>query len=116
MVNMPWKKKPIEPVEDSTNTDTPETAVEKLIQEHESTHIGAPRVSARRLLQEQLRSAFDEELKEAAGELLEAQGTAIKEIVEEQRRIIREVIEEEKKAIWTRIGEIKQSISRLQIE
>ena len=93
MVNMPWEKK-------ETNGG-------------ESTDIDAQREAVRRLVQDEIRSALDEELKMATQELLEEQRTAIRQMVEEQKRVIREAVDEERKAIWVRLEEIRQAISKI---
>ena len=73
----------------------------------------AQRDAVRKLIEAEIRSVVDEEMRKAAQELLEEQRMAIRQMVEEQRKIIREAVEEEKKAIWARGEEMRQSISRI---
>jgi soluble cytochrome b562 len=94
MESMPWKKKETEREEESTDMDDQREAV-------------------RRLVQDEIRSALDEELKMATQELLEEQKAAIKQMVEEQKRVIREVVDGERKEIWVRLEEIRQAISKI---
>ena len=82
-------------------------------QVRESNSMEAQREAVRRLIEVEIRSVVDEELRKAAQELLEEQRKAISQMVEEQRMVIREVVEEEKKAIWSRVEDLRQSISRI---
>lgn len=71
------------------------------------------REAVKKLINAEVRSLIDEELRRAAQELLEEQRMAIKQMVEEHRSVIREVVEEEKKEIRGRVEELKKSILKL---
>jgi polyhydroxyalkanoate synthesis regulator phasin len=71
------------------------------------------RGSVRRLMETEVGSIVEDEIKAAAKELVEEQRVAIREAVGEHKRIIREVLEEEKLAIRARAEEIRASIVRL---
>ena len=71
------------------------------------------RASVRRIIQSEVSNLVDEEIRNAAKELVEEQRRAIREAVEEHRRVIREVVEEEKVAVRARVDEIRKSIARL---
>ncbi len=71
------------------------------------------RNAVKKLIETEIRSVVDEELRKAAEELMEEQRRAIRQMVEEQKKVIREVVEEEKKAIWMRVEELRQSISKI---
>lgn len=71
------------------------------------------REAVRQLIEGEVKSVIDEEMRNAAQELLEEQRKAIRHMVEEQRRAIREAVEEEKKAIWQRVEELRKSIVKL---
>ncbi len=79
----------------------------------EGASVDDQRDAVRKLIEAEIRSVVDEEMRKAAQELLEEQRMAIRQMVEEQRKIIREAVEEEKKAIWARVEEMRQSISRI---
>jgi hypothetical protein len=65
----------------------------------------------RRLIENDIRSDIDIEIRQAADELLMVRREAIKEVVEEQRKAVKEIVKEEKKAVWTRLDDIRDSIS-----
>lgn len=71
------------------------------------------RNAVKKLIETEIRSVVDEELRKAAEELIEEQRRAIRQMVEEQKRVIRDVVEEEKKAIWVRVEELRQSIAKI---
>ncbi len=77
------------------------------------TNVTEYREAVRKLIETEVRSVIDEDLRKAAQELLEEQRKAIREMVEEHRVAIREAVEEEKKAIRTRIEELKKSMLKL---
>jgi hypothetical protein len=71
------------------------------------------REAVKRLIETEVGSIVDEEIRKAARELVEEQRKAIREAVEEHKLVIRQVVEEEKKAIWSRLEELRRSIIRL---
>lgn len=71
------------------------------------------REAVKKLINAEVKSALDEELRKAAQELQEEQRKAIHELVEEHKAAIREVVEEEKLAIWARADELKKSILKM---
>ena len=73
------------------------------------------RDTVRKLIEEEMQSVIDEEMRKAHEELLEEQRKAIRQVVEEQRQAIRQVVEEEKKAVWARVEDLRKSISKLGI-
>ena len=73
----------------------------------------AQREAVKSLIEAEIRSVVDEEMRKAAQELLEEQRKAIKQMVEEQKKVIWEAVEEEKKAIWARVAELRESISKI---
>ncbi len=79
----------------------------------EGPKVNDHRDGVRKLIQEEMQSVIDEEMRKAHEELLEEQRKAIRQVVEEQRQAIRQVVEEEKKAVWARVEELRTSISKL---
>ena len=88
------------------------------IVDHESKvkrgkNVNEYREAVRSLIETEVKSVIDNEMKMAAQELLDEQRNAIREMVEENRVAIREAVEEEKKAIRSRIEEMRRSILNL---
>lgn len=108
----PWGKKGNENESESPAVEPREENENK----GEMLDIEAQKEAIKRLLQDKIKDAFDEELRKATEELMKEQRTAIKEMVEEQRRLIKETVEDEKKAIWEKVEEIRQSISTIGIK
>ena len=79
------------------------------------TDVAEYREAVKKLIETEVKDAIDEELRNAAQELLEEQRKAIRQMVEEHRLAIKEAVEEEKKAIWTRVEELRRSILKLGI-
>ncbi len=71
------------------------------------------RAAVQNLIQKEVGSMIDEEIRAAAHELVEEQRKAIREAVEEHKLVIRQVVEEEKVAIRARVEELRRSIIRL---
>ncbi len=71
------------------------------------------RASVKRLIQTEVGNIIDEEIRNAARELVEEQRTAIREAVEEHKLIIRQVVEEERQALRSRVEDIRRAIVRL---
>ena len=71
------------------------------------------RESVRKLIDDEVKNALDEELRKAAQELIEEQKRAITEIVEEHRSAIKQVVEEEKKEIWAKAKALRKSIQKI---
>jgi polyhydroxyalkanoate synthesis regulator phasin len=71
------------------------------------------RKAVKKLIQTEVSSIIDEEMRKAAQELLEEQRKAIRQVVEEHRQAIHQAVEEEKKAIWGRLEELRRSIMKL---
>ena len=79
------------------------------------TNVSEYREAAKILTETEIKEIMDEDLRNAAQELLEEQQKAIAQMVQEHKLAIKEAIEEEKKAIWTRIEELRRSILKLGI-
>ena len=79
----------------------------------EGNKVGDYRDAVRQLIEKEMKSVVDEEMRKAAEELLEEQRKAIRQVLEEQKKTIREVVEEEKKAVWGRLEELRDSVSKL---
>jgi hypothetical protein len=73
------------------------------------------RASVKNLIQTEVGSIIDEEIRLAARELVEEQRKAIREAVEEHKLIIRQVVEEEKRKMRTKIDDLQRSIIKLGI-
>jgi uncharacterized membrane protein len=71
------------------------------------------RENIRKLMQDNLQNAFDEETQKATQELLEEQRKAIRQILEEHKIILRQIVDEEKKTIWERADLLRQSILKM---
>jgi hypothetical protein len=71
------------------------------------------RTSVKNLIEKEVGDIINEEIRNAAKELVEEQRNAIREAVEEHKLIIRQVVEEEKVEIRMRINELRKSIIRL---
>ncbi len=71
------------------------------------------RDAVRKVIEQVMKNAIDEEMRKAGEELLEERRKAIQQVLEEQKQAIRQVVEEEKKAVWERIEELRTSLSKL---
>jgi uncharacterized membrane protein len=77
------------------------------------TDITKYRENIRKLMQDSLQSALDQETQKATQELLEEQRKAIRQILEEHKIILRQIVDEEKKNIWERADSLRQSILKM---
>lgn len=77
------------------------------------TDITRYRENIRKLMQDSLQNAFDQETQKATQELLEEQRKAIRQIVEEHKTILKQIVDEEKKTIWERADLLRESILRM---
>jgi len=68
------------------------------------------RASLKQLIQREAQPLVDEEIRQAAQELIQEQWKAIRQVSEEHKQTIRDVVEQEKVAIRARIEELKRSI------
>lgn len=83
---------------------------------HEGTaNVDEDREAVRKVINSEIKNAFDEELRKAVQELQEEQRKAIRQIIENQKMALRGVVEEEKKAIWARADEFKKSILNIEL-
>ena len=71
------------------------------------------RASVKNLIEKEVGTIMDEEIRNAARELVEEQRKAIREAVEEHKLVIRQVVDEEKLAIRAKVEELRRSIIRL---
>jgi polyhydroxyalkanoate synthesis regulator phasin len=71
------------------------------------------RASAKLATEGEITATIQEEIRNAAKELVEEQRMAIRLAVEEQKRIIREVLEQEKLSIRANLETTRESIIRL---
>jgi uncharacterized membrane protein len=75
--------------------------------------MGEYRDTIRKLIGDEVRAAFDEEVRKAEQELIEEQRKAVRQILEEHKVAIRQIVEEEKKSIWEKAEALRKSILNL---
>ena len=75
--------------------------------------MGEYKDTIRKLIGDQVRAAYDEEVRKAEQELREEQRKAVRHILEEHRAAIRQVVEEEKKSIWEKAEALRKSMLNL---
>jgi hypothetical protein len=71
------------------------------------------RDSIRKLINDEIKSTLEEEMKKAAQELMEEQRKAVRQIMDEHRSAIRQIVEEEKKEIWEKAEALRRSILKV---
>jgi len=75
--------------------------------------MGEYKDTIRKLIGDQVRAAYDEEVRKAEQELREEQRNAVRQILEEHKVAIRQIVEEEKKSIWEKAEALRKSILNL---
>ena len=71
------------------------------------------REKIKKLMEDETRKTFDEEIQKAAQELKEEEHKALKSIADEYKAAIRQVVEEEKKSIQGKTEALMQSILKM---
>jgi uncharacterized membrane protein len=78
-----------------------------------TSNIDEYRESIRKLINDEIKSALEEEMKKAAQELMEEQRKAVRQILDEHKTAIRQIVEEEKKEIWEKAEALRKSILKV---
>jgi hypothetical protein len=71
------------------------------------------RASVKRMIQTEVGTMIDEEIKKAALQLIEEQRTVVREAIEEHKLVIRQVVEEERQVLRGRVEGISRAAIRL---
>ena len=75
--------------------------------------MGEYKDTIRKLIGDQVRAGYDEEVRKAEEELMEEQRKAVRQIMEEHKVAIRQIVEGEKKSIWERAEALRKSMLNL---